>query len=46
MPYRIKENKGRYEIIRKSDNKVVGRSTTRKKAIGSIVHRMSGEKKK
>lgn len=47
MPYTIKKGKdGKYKIIRKSDNKVVGTSVNLKNAQGSIAHRMDAEKKK
>ena len=47
MPYTIKKNTktGKFEIIRKTDNKVVGMSETLKNAQGSIAHRMDSEKK-
>ena len=45
MPYTIKKVNGKYKIIRKSDNVVVGTSATMKNAQGSIVHRMDSEKK-
>jgi hypothetical protein len=45
MPYTIKKVNGKYKIIRKSDNKVVGTSKSLKMAQGSIAHRMDSEKK-
>ena len=46
MPYIIKKEKGKYKIVRKIDNKVVGTSATLDKARASIGYRMSGEVKK
>jgi len=47
MPYKIKKNKaGKWEIIRKTDGVVVGKSDSKKNAIGSMIHRLSGEKGK
>ena len=45
MPYKIKKVNGKYKIIRKTDNKVVGTSDTLANAQGSIAHRMDTEKK-
>lgn len=46
MPYTIKKVKGKFQIVRKADGKVVGTSATMKNAQGSIAHRMDAEKKK
>ena len=48
MPYTIRKRTGKrpYKIIRKEDNKVVGSSTSKRKAMASIGHRMDAEKKK
>ena len=45
MPYTIKKQNGKWKIIRKTDNKVVGTSSSLAKAQASIGYRMSGEKK-
>ena len=49
MPYTIRRRKkGKktiYLIIRKTDGKVVGKSTSMAKAGASIGHRMSGERR-
>ncbi len=46
MPYRIRKRGNKYEIVRLTDNKVVGRSDTRAKARASIGYRMRAHKKK
>ena len=46
MPYTIRKVNGKYKIIRKSDGKVVGTSSTMQMAQGSIAHRMDAEPKK
>ena len=53
MPYTIKKSKNKkdkrpWKIVRSDTGKVVGSSTTRKKAVGSMVHRekAKGEYKK
>lgn len=47
MPYSIKiakrKKKKRYLIVRKTDGKVVGHSSSRAKAGASVGHRMRGE---
>jgi hypothetical protein len=50
MPYTIRKStkkgdKRPYKIVNKQTGKIVGTSRTRKNAVGSIAHRMSGEKK-
>ena len=46
MPYTIKKDlkTGKYKIIRKTDNVVVGTSDTKKKAIVSMIHRLDADK--
>lgn len=48
MPYTIRKGKGArpYKIVNKATRKVVGSSTSLKKAKGSIAHRMDAENKK
>lgn len=46
MPYDIKkQGANKYAIVRKTDGKVVGTSTTKAKAEASIRARMAGEGK-
>lgn len=46
MPYTVKKQGTKYAIVRKTDGKVVGTSTSKAKAQASIRARMSGEAKK
>lgn len=46
MPYSVKKAGSKYQIVRKTDGKVVGTSTSKAKAQASIRARMSGEAKK
>jgi len=43
MPYSIKKVGSHFAIVRKTDGKVVGRSTSKKKAAASIRARMAAE---
>lgn len=45
MPYIVKKQKGKWIIVRKSDNTVVGHSDSKEKAEASVRARMAGEKK-
>ncbi len=51
MPYTIKKIRAKggdkpYKIVKKETGKVVGSSQTRKKAVGSMMHREDAMKKK
>lgn len=45
MPYHIEDRDGKYYIVRSDTGKVVGKSTSRKKAEASIRARYAGENK-
>lgn len=46
MPYTIRKQSGKWVIIRKTDNKVVGHSDSKEKAEASVRARYAGESKK
>lgn len=46
MPYSVKQQGKRWAIIRKTDGKVVGHSSSKKMAEASVRARMSAEGKK
>lgn len=46
MPYDVRQDGTRYEIVRREDGKVVGTSDTQEKAQRSIGYRMEAERKK
>lgn len=46
MPYSVRKSGSKYQIVRKTDGKVVGTSTSKAKAQASIRARYAGEKKK
>lgn len=46
MPYSVKKQGAKWAIVRKTDGKVVGTSTSKKMAEASVRARMSGEAKK
>ena len=46
MPYAVKKSGTKWNIVRKTDGKVVGSSTSKEKAQASIRARMASETKK
>lgn len=46
MPYTIRKVGKKFAIVNKVTGKIVGRSDTRRKAMGSIAHREDAEKAK
>lgn len=46
MPYAIRKSGPKFKIVRLSDGKVVGTSTSRAKAVAAVRARYAGEKRR